>query len=243
MTEEAQKPHSPWKGVLVSLFINAFLPWLLFTQMKARTDWSDLNILLLTSIFPIVGAAIGLYESRRLDIISGITMVGIVVSIGALLAGGDPKLLLIRESFMTLALGIWSFASLLFFPRPLLFYFARQGACGYDTEKIRDFESKWQYPGFRRLMNRITLVWGVVFVLEFAAKVLMVYKLEISQVLVAGPIVNNAATLGTLAWTLAYGGRARRAAEARMAAQKTAEESMTPPSHPSQTPDEPLPKE
>ena len=243
MTDEDQKTHSPWKGVMASLFINAFLPWLLFTQMKAHTDWSDINILLLTSIFPIAGAALGLYESKRLDIISGITMVGILVSIGALLAGGDPKLLLIRESFMTLALGIWAFVSLVFLPRPLMFYFARQGACGYDTEKIRDFESRWQYPAFRQVMNRITLVWGMVFALEFAAKVVMVYKLKISQVLVAGPIVNNAATLGTLAWTFAYGGRAKRAAEARMAARKAAEESTTPPSHPSQIPDEPQAKE
>ena len=83
---------SPSKGIRLSLFINGFLPWLAYTQMKAHTDWKDFDILCLTAILPISGAVVGLLKSRTVDIVSGLTMVGIVVGIVAVFVGGDPSL-------------------------------------------------------------------------------------------------------------------------------------------------------
>ena len=158
------------------------------------------------SIFPILGTARSLIKAHNVDFISGITLMGIVVSLIATAIGGSPKLMLIRESFMTLGLGIACMVSFLF-PRPLMFYFGCQFNCGNDPEKQRELDGRWKYPGMRAACNMLTLVWGIVYLSEFAAKVVMVNSLSIERVLVVGPIVNNVVTLSTVAWTFACVGR------------------------------------
>jgi hypothetical protein len=53
-----------------------------------------------------------------------------MVSIVAVLLGGNPRVLLVRESFFTGALGVSCFVSLVLLPRPLMFYFGRYFATG-----------------------------------------------------------------------------------------------------------------
>ena len=131
--------------------------------------------------------------------------------------GGDVKILLIRESFLTGALGIAFFVSL-FLPRPLMFYFGRQFSAGDDPAKLAAFNALWAIPGARRVFQRMTVVWCVVYCGEFLLRVVMVYTLPIAVVIVVSPIIFGAIIFATFAWTIAYARRSRQRGEASQAA-------------------------
>jgi hypothetical protein len=96
-----------------------------------------------------------------MDLIAALVFAGFMVSIIAVLLGGNPRVLLVRESFFTGALGVSCFVSLVLFPRPLMFYFGRYFATGDNPAKIAEYNALWQYPYVRHVQRLITLVWGV----------------------------------------------------------------------------------
>jgi hypothetical protein len=76
------------------------------------------------------------------------------------------------------------------------------------------FAAKRARPGFRRVMMRMTLVWGFGLVSSALLSCVLVYALTIRQYLVAGPIVGYATMGGLALWTLIYRRRAERAGAA-----------------------------
>ena len=99
-------------------------------------------------------------------------------------------------------------------PRPLMFYFGRHFEAGDDPARRAQFDASWQRPGVRAVHRRITGVWGVAFVGEFAIRVALIYTLSPAWVLVLSPLILGAITIGTLTWTFAYVRLVRRRAEA-----------------------------
>jgi hypothetical protein len=85
---------------------------------------SEVMRLMVAGVFPAAHSVIGIARRRSLDIVAVIVIVGISVSIVATFVGGDPKLLLIRESFVTGALGLLGLSSMLW-KRPLMFHIGR----------------------------------------------------------------------------------------------------------------------
>ena len=152
---------------------------------------------------------VGIVRRRRVDVVAIIVLIGIAVSIVASRMGGDPKLFLIRESFVTGALGLVCLLSLAW-PRPLLFYIGRQFSAGDDPAQVEIFNALWQRPGARRVFRLLTIVWGGVSIGEFGLRVLMVRTLSVPQVLAVSPFVFNGITIGLIAWTVAYVKRRRQ---------------------------------
>jgi len=205
------------RTMLPSLVIDGLCPFLAYTLLKQYVPtMSDTTALIISGIFPAANGLIGIIRRRHLDIIAAIVLLGIIVSVIASLIGGDPKVLLIRESFVTGALGVACLASLLL-PRPLLFYIGRQFSTNHDPVKIEHFNSLWQYPRVRRLFRFMTIVWGIGWVSEFLLRVLMVETLSIAQVLAISPFVFNGITLGLIAWTLYMARRARQSQQSAQA--------------------------
>jgi hypothetical protein len=121
------------RGVVPSLVIDGLLRDVLLTSYVPHV--SQVIALGLSATFPTVYGLVTIVRRRHLDIIGALVLVGIVVSIVATLVGGDPKLLLIRESFITGALGMVCLTSLVW-PRPLMFYIGRQFSAGEEPAKI-----------------------------------------------------------------------------------------------------------
>jgi hypothetical protein len=207
------------RSVLPSLAIDGLLPFLTYVLLTSYVPRiSQIMALGLSAVFPAVNGLVTIVRRRHLDIIGAVVLIGIVVSIVATLFGGDPKLLLIRESFVTGALGMVCLTSLVW-PRPLMFYIGRQFTVGEDPAKIAEFNTLWQYPRARHTFRVMTLVWALGWMGEFALRVLMVWKLSIPEVLAMSPFVFNGITIGLIAWTIAYTRRQRqRGAKAAAAA-------------------------
>jgi len=139
--------------------------------------------------------------------------VGIAVTIGAAFLGGDPRLFLIRESLLTVALGIACLVSLLF-PKPLWFYIIRYFASANDPARAATFSANWQYPDFRTFTRVLTLVWGLTYLGEFLLRVILVYRMPIPQFMAVSPFIFFGITIAIIAFTFSYSNRARRLGEA-----------------------------
>jgi hypothetical protein len=196
------------RGIGRSLVINGAVPLLIYNLLKSRGA-SDITALSVAAVVPAIDGIVTVARKRRIDLLSALVLAGIAISIIAVLLGGDPRLLLIRESFLTVALGVACFVSFLL-PRPLMFYFGRYFATADDPAKVANYNALWQYPYFRHVNRVITLVWGVTYVGEFLLRVALVYRLSINQVLAIAPLVFNAITISVILWTFAYARYARR---------------------------------
>ncbi len=195
------------RDLLPSIIFNGAIPLAIYLVLK-HYHYSDLVALSASVLFPALGSLISIVRQRTWDLIAAISLAGIAISILAVFLGGDPKLLLIRESFITFALAIACFVSLLF-PRPLMFYFGRYFATANDPTRRAWYDRFWQYPYFRYVNRVITVVWGVAYAGEFILCVILVYTLPPAVILAVSPIMQGGISILTIAWTFAY---ARRAA-------------------------------
>ena len=197
-------------GIVRDIAVDATIPVVCYYAAKRFFAASDFTALLVASAFPIVKSAWHIGRRREIDPVALLIVLGIASSALALLLGGNPRLLLVRESFVTGAFGIACLVSLSF-PRPMMFYFARYFIAGRDPEARKLFESRWEYPAARRAHRVVTIVWGVVFLAEFIVRVMLVYSLRPAVVLASAPVVTGAVTVATVVWTFRYAGRVRRA--------------------------------
>jgi hypothetical protein len=203
-------------SVWLDFLVNLGGPWLVYRLVEGST--STVTALVLSSLPPIIWSLLQLVWSRKLDVISLLVIAGIAASLVAMLLGGSPRLLLVRESFVTGIFGL-VFLGSLWFPRPLLFYLAKATVAKQGMEEAQ-FAAKWSIPGFRHTFYLMTVVWGVGLVVQALLQVILAFALSIEQDLVVSPIIGYGVYLGLFGWSFWYGKRRREKGE-RLAAAAT----------------------
>ena len=181
---------------------------------------SAVTALVLSGAFPALGVIISLIRHRRPDTIGVLVLAGIAVGTVVGLLSGDPRLVLVEGSVPTAVFGFLCLGSL-WARRPLIYRFAVE-FIGADTPKGRDFASRWQYPGFRHAFRLYTVVWGVAYLAEAAARVIIVETTSTSTALTVSKVMPYVVAAGITGWMIAHGRRARQEGE-RLAAEAQAE--------------------
>jgi hypothetical protein len=183
---------------------------------------SAVSALVLSGSLPALGVAAGLIRRRRVDAIGVLVLAGIAVGTVLGLLSGNPRLVLVEGSVPTAVFGLLCLGSL-WARRPLIYRFAVE-FIGADTPKGRDFESLWRYPGFRHAFRLFTVVWGVVYLAEAAARVIIVETTSTATALTVSKVMPYVVGAALAAWMFGYGRRARREGERlAAAAEATAE--------------------
>jgi hypothetical protein len=182
---------------------------------------STVAALVLSGALPAVGVIAGLIRHRRVDAIGVLVLAGIAVGTVLGLVSGNPRLVLVEGSVPTAVFGLLCLGSL-WARRPLIYRFAVE-FIGADTPKGRDFESLWQYHGFRHAFRLYTIVWGVAYLAEAAARVIVVETTSTGTALTVSKVMPYAVGAVIVAWMLAHGRRARREGERIGAAQAAAQ--------------------
>ncbi|HEV2440296.1 MAG TPA: VC0807 family protein [bacterium] len=201
------------RNLLPVLVLDIACPYVAYHFLRQQVPRMSPSLaLLLSGVFPVLNNVRSLVRGRTLDIIGVVILVGIVVGAASAFVTGDPKLLLIRESFVTGALAVVCLASLVW-PRPLLFFIGRDFSAGHDPARVAEFNAMWERPGAQRVFRVMTVVWGLGWLAEFALKIVLVLVLTIPQVLVVGPIESNGITIALILWTIRYANESRRRGE------------------------------
>lgn len=200
--------------VLVEALVNFILPFVIYSYAEASLG--DVRALLLSSAPPIAWSLVEFARHRRVDALSVLVVAGIVLSLLAMIGGGGPKFLQLRENLVTGIIALVFLGSALI-GKPLIYQLARASMRRKSAGEAQEFEALQVHAGFRRTMTVMTLVWGLGLLANVAVSVALVFALSIRTYLIVGPVVGYA-TMGALTlWTFLYGQHARRRGEARRA--------------------------
>ena len=188
---------------------------------------SAVSALVLSGVFPALGVLAGLVRHRRVDVLGILVLAGIAVGTILGLLSGNARLVLLEGSVPTAMFGLFCLASL-WSSRPLIYRFALE-FMGADTPKGRDFAALWRYPGFRHVFRLFTVVWGVTYLAEAVARVVIVETTSTATALTVSKVMPYAVAAALVGWMIAYGRRARRRGEQLAAAEEAAEEAPATP--------------
>ena len=89
---------------------------------------------------------------------------------------------------------------------------------GNDTPAGRDFADKWRYAEFRHAFRLFTVVWGVAYLAEAAARVVIVETTSTATALTVSRVMPYAVGAVLAGWMTVYGRHARREGERQAAA-------------------------
>ncbi|HET8840092.1 MAG TPA: VC0807 family protein [Ktedonobacteraceae bacterium] len=212
--QTAQSLQSPslWTliiGLWPSILLNGVCVIVVYQLVKHFTTASDVFALMLSAVPAMVGTIITLIRQRSIDVLGAFTLITIVLSIGLAFLTGDARLFLIREAFLTVLFGIVCLISLLF-PKPIWFYIIRYFTAGNNHKQMVAYDAAWKFPSFRAYIRTVTILWGVVYTVEFLMRLVMVYTLSISQVLVISSIAFYTLTILASVATFRLGRRLRK---------------------------------
>ncbi|AUH52236.1 hypothetical protein CXB49_16160 [Chromobacterium sp. ATCC 53434] len=180
--------------LLLELLVNFLLPWLCYRW--ARPHWGEMGGLLLSALPPLLWSGWELWRERRVDALSALVLLGIVLSLAAMALGGGERMLLLRESLLGGLFGAAFLLSLLL-PRPLVFYLARATMERQRDDGREHCEQLWQRPLFRRGMRVMTLLWGCGLVLEMLLRSWLAWHWPVERSLLLLPWVGYA-VMGSL---------------------------------------------
>ncbi|AOY90922.1 hypothetical protein BKK79_03150 [Cupriavidus sp. USMAA2-4] len=203
-------------GPAAELGANLLLPWLAYRL--ALPHWGMAGALYASAVPPVAWSAMEFARTRRVDAVSAVVLLGIGLSLAAMMLGGSPRLLLLRESLVSGVVGIVFLLSL-GCRRTLVFYLARATFARESADGHVRFESLWQERASLRVaLRQITLVWGLGLTGENLLRAWLAWHWPIERYLVLSPLIGYALYGGLIAWTLWCRERMRRRGEIVVAA-------------------------
>jgi intracellular septation protein A len=199
--------------VALDFLVNLGGPWLVYRMVEKSTSMTE--ALMLSSVPPIIWSLWQLIYSRKLDVIGMLVIAGIAASLAATMLGGNPRLLLVRESFITGIFGL-VFLGSLWFPRPLMFYIVQATVAKQGIAEDQ-FAARWSVSRFRQTFYVMTAVWGAGLIAQMVLQIVLAFVLSIEQDLVVSPIVGYGFYFVLFGWSFWYGKRRKKEGE-RLAA-------------------------
>jgi hypothetical protein len=205
------------KSVLLNwgptILFSVLLPWVTYGVLTDH-GVSSVVALFIISGWPLVEVALFFALSRRVDEFGVMILLVLLVGAFSALAFRSEKLVFIKDSAVTGLLGL-AFLVTLFLERPMMFYFGRKFATDGSTEGIARWNRFWdEFPGFRAQQRRLTLIWGLAFIVESGVRIALTYVLDASTMVGVSSILPYVVLAVLMAYTINVGkkGRARAAA-------------------------------
>ena len=193
--------------ILISIVVGGVAPYVAYVLLHPYL--AEVPALLIGGLFPAAVEVVSFLRHRRLDSVSTLNLAALGVSVLLAATGGSARLLLVKESLVTGAIGSWFLVSA-FLPRPAHFYLSRQFVTGNLPERVARYNAAWiAVPYMHTVLRTTTTVWGIVFVVEMVVRIILVFRLSTPQMLVAGPVIFYGMTLAVIAWTVVYARGAR----------------------------------
>jgi hypothetical protein len=139
----------------------------------------------------------GLVRQRRVETMAVFALTLVVVGTVLSLITGSPRVLMLRDSWLTAAIGLWVLGTL-----PTQRPFIMMSSRGIVIAKVGEaglaaWEARWDAePTFRHQLRLLTAVWGTVFLLDAVLRVVLVYTIPVD----AFPLTS------TVLWLMMLGG-------------------------------------
>ena len=162
-------------------------------QIAVSNGFTELQGLMLASVIPLASTAWTLFRRRRLDPLSGTLLAAIVVGGAVAVLANDPRVLLVKDSIVTGAIGL-AFLVTLLTPRPLLVSFA-SAISGDDPQRL-------QAPHARAAIQRLSIIWGLALLAEAVVRVALSFILVPTELMAVSPVLAIGVFGALTLWTL-----------------------------------------
>jgi len=193
---------------VAELAVNLLLPWVAYRL--AEPHWGEVGGLVASAVPPLAWSIVELVRFRRVDALSSVILLGILLSLLAVAFGGSPRVLLMRECLASGAIGVAFLLSILA-KRPLVFYLTRATVARETCEGVARLEQLWNdNASFVAAMRLLTFVWGLGLCLDSALRTYLAATWPVERFLVVSPIIGYSVFGGLMAWTFWYRTRLRR---------------------------------
>jgi hypothetical protein len=206
----SREPITRIRQVAMIIVFDLGGPLLVYTLLRSA-GLSTVAALVVSGILPAVGIVIGAVVDRRLDIIGVVVLAGLVVGTVAGLVSHNARLYLVEGAVPSLVFALACLGSLRS-AKPLIYRFAVE-LLGPGTSKGREVVAAWQYPGFRRAFRVITAAWGVAYLIEVAARLVVVETTSTGIALLFSKLIPYVFAFALSGWTLSYGEHEKKKAE------------------------------
>ncbi|RUS47443.1 hypothetical protein ELR57_10015 [Cohnella sp. AR92] len=150
-----------------------------------KNNTSGLTALLVAMSVPLAEQLYYWMRNKRVDSF-GLLMVGaFVLGVGLALVGGDERMVLLRESFVTVSIGCVFLFSLLL-EKPLIYSLSLRFVPAANEESLKE---KWQIPYFRKMCRLITAMWAAMLISESAIRVWLIYQVDTAAFLLLSNVL------------------------------------------------------
>ncbi|QDP97654.1 hypothetical protein FOE78_18615 [Microlunatus elymi] len=144
--------------------------------------------------------------------------IGLVMSV----LTGSPRFLLAKDSIATAVSGM-IFLSTLLAGKPMMFYLAQRFGASSAEERL-EWQRLWPTnAGFRALFRRQTVVWGIAFLVEAVAKLILVLLLPVATMAPIVPFFTPVLITTLVIWTVRDSAKAQRRLRAEAASPSVVE--------------------
>ncbi|HEX4225503.1 MAG TPA: VC0807 family protein [Pseudonocardiaceae bacterium] len=188
------------KHLIISILLDVALPLAGFYVLRGF-GIGALAALLLSGLLVLPGVGYSVRQQRKVNMLTVFTISLLVV--GALMSviTGSPRLLLVREAWLFLVVGLWMLGTV---PtrRPVMMIMGRSIVIAkVGMEGLAKFEARWDAEAaFRRATRILSSVWGLVFTLDALLQVAIAYTLPVDRV----PLVSTVQWLVVLAGLITF---------------------------------------
>ena len=190
-------------------------------NLLRSAGFSTVGALILSGVLPAAKVIAGIVRHRRADAVGVLVLAGIAVGAVLGLVSHNPKLVLDEGSVGTGVFGLLCLGSLAR-DKPLMYRLAME-FIGPDSAQGREFTGLWQYREFRHIFRVITAVWGVAYLVEAAARVVIVANTSTGTALAISKVLPYVVAALLVAWTVGYGRQQKRRGEALAASAAAAQ--------------------
>src|SRR2546423_2394523 len=194
------------RHVVPSLLVNGVVPFVVYTLLHPHM--TQLHALMMTALVPLADGIVGLVRQRHINAFGALVFLSLVLSSLLVLVGGSPRLILVRESAFSGVFGVIMLLSL-FWPQPLVYYLARHFVAPGASARCHTFPRTATSPRFRSLLRLLTVIWGLVTVLDAGLNTYLAFHLPVGTFLAVTPLARYGMMGGTFLWTLAHAHRGR----------------------------------
>lgn len=149
---------------------------------------TNVTALLAGTVPGLISSGISTARRRRTDLLGVAVIVSMLGSAVVAVLGGDARLLLVRNAWISLpfaGITLWSLRH----PQPICYTFTR----AIMPRRAAVMDRLWdEDPRFRAAWRRITVIWGITSVIDAVIRVVAAYTLPIPVVPAVDPVITVA---------------------------------------------------
>ena len=130
-------------------------------------------------------------------------MLATALALAVLFLTNEPKVLLVKDSFTTMTIGIGFLLSLQWDDENLVWHYVR-GFYGATDAKRASLAIYWRHPEVQAVSKCVCRVWGVALLLEASLRVTCIGLFSIGSMVLLSPLLAFVFALLVLLWTRSY---------------------------------------